>query len=326
MITMLNETLGEKTFELPQGWEHGRRKVFGFSVDDASTTDPDDAVYFTHDESGKFLIVSIADTTLLPKKHVTSALDIGATRYASDRIVRSMLHPEISQKILALGGQALTPTISFEIELDPVDNQPINFKIFRGAIEPLRITYDQFNSAIQGDYSRHSRQRERNLKLVELQHAIKGLNKDNHRFRASNATQIIASIMVNTNLLGAQYCNDNNIDILYRAFNSSARAQEAKRDTGERLDSAELELCYGFYTPESIGHADFGDRLYTHLTSPLRRGPDLINLLQIIRHLDGTKPKYTHKQLEGRGRDLTAKYRGAQAKYKQSVLSETTKV
>lgn len=288
-----------QAFELPSNWMEGRERVFGFSVDEPSSPDPDDAVFLQHTPDGKFIVVSIADTTLLPSKTIGRALARGATVYGKSGPLLPMLSRYLSEDKLALGGNELTPTITFQIEVDPKDGLPMNLNIFRGVIEPERITYRALNKAILDRKSSTELGSKAEI-FRELTFAIRK-TKLIKGTRISTANETIAAVMVATNILGAEYCSNKNVGILYRAYDGVA---------GGNKD----EIAKGYYTPLQVPHAQFG-RLYAHFTSPLRRGPDTVCLLQVMADLDGKEPAFDSEDLQRLGIHLTKSYRDAQHYY-----------
>lgn len=122
---------------------------------------------------------------------------------------------------------------------------------------------------------------------------------------------IIQELMVASNAAVAFCCVDLDIPILYRNHQAKMASPD-RQDLISQLNDAihtpmsdlamvrqrtHMLLDRAHYGSTAIGHYGLNLPFYTHVTSPIRRYPDLINLRQIKGKLDGGGCPYTQERL-----------------------------
>lgn len=103
---------------------------------------------------------------------------------------------------------------------------------------------------------------------------------------------LVSEFMLLFNHLTAYYCSQKKIPIIYRSCPPSLGLE----NNSQRIDGKFLTYTANpkyakfispesYYTMEPSPHYSTGFEFYTHITSPLRRLPDLLNTLIIMKHL-----------------------------------------
>jgi exoribonuclease-2 len=271
------------------------------------TRDFDDALSLHDDGDVIHLGIHIADVSSL--LHPDSPLDHAARSKASSlylpRCQISMLPDRLAHDILSLRQDCDRPAISLLIRLNS-EGTIIDHRFSRSLIRVReQLTYDQVNKKIQEDHrlqwlARFSRQlRERRidqgaliLTLPEASITATEHSRVNIDLLPQDtpSRMMVAELMILYNWLGALYCRDHQIPILYRRQDPPT----------ERLNPDNMNYIYYVFMQrrklnrlviktDPKPHAGLGLNAYTNLSSPIRRYLDLIGQRQLSGFLkDGT--------------------------------------
>lgn len=103
---------------------------------------------------------------------------------------------------------------------------------------------------------------------------------------------LVSEFMLLFNHLTATYCSQKNIPIIYRSCPPSLGLENGSQKIDGKIFTYTANPKYAkfitpesYYTMEPSPHYSTGFKYYTHITSPLRRLPDLLNTLVIMKHL-----------------------------------------
>ncbi|MGZ9097125.1 MAG: ribonuclease catalytic domain-containing protein [Micavibrio sp.] len=254
------------------------RELDFVTVDPLGSTDLDDAFFAQVEGDGYALYTAIADVPALVtygSKVDREAYKRGSTFYLTGKHTAHMLPPILSTKKSSLIANADRPAIIVKQSLDWQGNL-LDYKVFAGVIRSKeQLSYGQF-------YDRLEREDPR-FKVIAAIHNIRrrrGLDPELNALLKESADQyatksIVETLMVQTNSLIAQFLNAANIPFLSRNFE---QAGEQKNGTGQRA----------YYASSHMGHAALGLKHYAHVTSPIRRYADIVNMRAVHKAL-GTK-------------------------------------
>lgn len=126
------------------------------------------------------------------------------------------------------------------------------------------------------------------------------------------STILVSEFMILTNSLCGEYFKKNNIPGVFRCYSNlelSIRANNQYHLINDRVKRGNFPrfrdltrvasfLNSSFYSAIPMRHAMIGASQYLTVTSPLRRFPDLINHLQLHRHLNGKKNLFTQDKIK----------------------------
>lgn len=115
----------------------------------------------------------------------------------------------------------------------------------------------------------------------------------------TKSTLLVSEFMILTNKLCAAFFQENKIPGVYRCYNGLNLGNQAKAQFELLKENIKLgklpslkditkissQLSSSFYSPFPLPHKMIGNTAYLTVTSPMRRGPDLINHLQLHRFL-----------------------------------------
>ena len=304
------------------------------TIDSESTKDIDDAFSLTQTNDGFHLFIAIANAS--SQVSVGSAIDIealriGATAYAGDRVFERMLPRAISEVEGSLVMNRRRDAFLIELRLNQ-QLQVVECRFDTRAITvKRRLSYDQIPDIIKDESDEHSgmlknacnlgnlllrSRRERGaMALYDMTNPL--LTDEDGNLRQLNSVRetvghiIVQEFMILANCVTAEYCMQNNIAVIFRNHQakSSAPAAEELAQTIEgwykgkmftpEMIQQKMNLFVGksHYESSCKGHYALNLMGYMHVTSPLRRYPDLINQRQIIAHLKKQDAVYTKVQL-----------------------------
>jgi exoribonuclease-2 len=286
-----------------------------FTIDSSETTDIDDALSFRQVAAGYELGVHITGVgQRIPVK--TPLFDEAVRRatsiYLPDEII-PMLPEVLSAGAMSLVAGEERPAISFFATLD----EQANILKTRVALSLIRVadrfTYDGVDESIR------NRQQpfETLLALCEtlqqrrIEAGAMPLPIPDVNIRIVNgepevslqpigpARFLVSECMVLANRMAAEFLRDNHIPAIYR----SQPAPKSKLISGISTD---IKLNYrqrrfisrGVISQEPDFHSGLGLEAYTTVTSPLRRGLDLLMQQQIASFLNSGLPLHTSADLE----------------------------
>ncbi|QQG37126.1 MAG: RNB domain-containing ribonuclease [Micavibrio aeruginosavorus] len=246
------------------------------TVDPLGSTDLDDAFATEKERDGYSLYTAIADVPALV--HYNTAVDReayrrGVTFYLKDR-TSHMLPPVLSTNKCSLVANADRPAIIVRQRMD-WDCNMTGYEVFAGIIRTReQLTYGQFYDLMERDDPRfrlikdiHDTRRRRGLN-----EELRALLKENPEAFASKS--IIETLMVQTNALVAKFLLAAQVPFLSRNF--------------EQPQNGDAASQRAYYSSQSLGHAGLGQLYYAHVSSPIRRYADIINLRALHKAL-GTK-------------------------------------
>ena len=286
-----------------------------FSIDIEGTEIRDDAISIPSEKNGKIHVeIHIADTTLLDSPDILSeVIKRGKTLYFPEGKIDML--PEKVVRELSLDADKTKPAITFSADILLGDDK-IEIKDF-----DVRKTEIE----IKGNYEFSSQEkeiepiREVGLELYRIRRFKMGgldlisedlalfLEGDKFppeikavRWEVSDFRIAVSEFMMLCAWILAEFCKKNSIPIYYRRSKVSVE----KRDEMSKFnrESEELRIFRPYIVWKNIrasryletvtvpsGAESIGYPLYAWGTSPLRRGWDFINIMQIGRFITGKK-------------------------------------
>ncbi len=321
------------SYEFSAGAFQDRELVSGITIDSPASKDLDDGIFLSKRGDNFLVQVSIADVSTLVKPGSSvfnEALNRLETRYFQNYNI-PMLPEILSEKRLSLLEDEPRPALTFEIEISPdfvMQNVSVKETLF---LNRRRLSYAAFDHVIahqkdDPDYGMlvecsnlsqlllEKRRQNGALAIYDLKRLIftteEGVILPLQDQRAHKANIVVQEFMILTNSAVARLFADKGIPLLYRNHtikqNSPGREEIISQFNSAILNPNLLNALrrrsgYWFnkatYDPVLKGHFGLNEAAYTHVTSPLRRMPDLINHCQIKNYLSGKEPFFTHDEL-----------------------------
>lgn len=315
-----------------------RPTVRGITIDGPFSSDLDDAFWLERGPQGGYqLQISIADVGSLITPHTTPALDAAAlrrsfTRYYAERNT-PMLPRELSEGALSLLQGQPRPTITISISFDEslsVGEPQIQLTALWNE---RRFAYEEVDTEIKHprttlapmlqDASRlawrllQARRAKGALALYDLNTGWATTEEGSliqlPEGQRHQAQIMIQEWMIVTNQSLALYFAQRGLPALYR--NHAAKAITPERATllemittaithpevsnPERVRATvNLAVERARYGPQVAGHFGLNLPAYVHMTSPLRRYPDLVNQRILHAVLNGDAAPYAISELE----------------------------
>ena len=309
-----------------------RPKVYGFTIDGASSKDLDDGISLSKKGENYLLQVSIADVAeyVTPNTELfKQAIEKVETHYfqsAND----PMLPRILSESRLSLWPDIWKAAITFDLELSPAMDV-VDFSFKETAFKSIKkYNYDEFdkilkqNNEPQSESASHlaeisqkllaKRRAKGALAVYDIKKGIytneEGLLLPLEGAMAHHANIVVQEAMILTNKQLAMFFAKNDIPLLYR--NHTAKQSAPGRDeiieqinfaigNSDYLESLQGRAAVWFnralYEPTLKGHFGLNEPAYTHATSPIRRVADLINHLQIKAYLRDDIKAFSHSEL-----------------------------
>jgi ribonuclease R len=302
-----------------------RQLVEGITIDSQETKDLDDGINL-YKKDGKYVVqVSICDVASLVKPETAlfkESLSRVCTRYFAYSNI-PMLPRVLSENRLSLLGGEMRPALTYDIELSEeltISKLTIKETVFRNR---RRMSYPEFDDVLQNqkddpDYSlfmecanladalMERRKQKGALAIYDLKRMIytteEGMVQALRKEFAHISNIVIQEFMILANKAVACYSAEREIPLLYR--NHTVRQNTPSRE--EILNQLEtvtqnpkfilslqerasLWFNRATYNPVLKGHFGLNEAAYTHITSPIRRVPDLINQILIKVYIKGMK-------------------------------------
>jgi ribonuclease R len=309
-----------------------RPRVMGITIDAGHSKDLDDAVWIERSGEMVRVWVSISDVgeVIAPHSRVfESAMSKGETAYFKDSWSLPMLPRRYAEQELSLLPGRLRRVVTIEITF--LSGLITGVQIYEAVLSPQRLSYKEADRALViKDEPFHQ-------ELVELQSVAHRLNRHRReqgaigglwlknalitedgalRRGVFHSQRIVAELMILANTLIAQWLTQQkaialfrnhavnplapNRDTMLRAFLERGDISNARKRMGAWLKSA----TYGV---QAEGHFALSLPQYCHVTSPIRRGADLV-VHHIVKSLiKGDCPPYTKDQLQSYANHLTLK-------------------
>jgi exoribonuclease-2 len=298
--------------------------LFTFTIDDAETTDIDDALS-VHTEDGKTIIgIHIADASyfVVPGSELDKvALTRGTSVYLPGRRF-PMLPPIISEERASLCAGTLRPTLSFFAHIDDeghIHNERISRSFLRVG---RRLTYAEADILLQEETASdpcsaplqsllHITQARRALRVSHGAVIIEG---EEVKVRVSNgdisvsvlsssspSRSLVGECMILANEMAARYCHSQQVPALY--IGQPAPDETLAPAATFASPRVFVQAARRAMKPSQMGttpatHAALGLDVYTQATSPLRRYHDLQLQHQIKHHLTHGTALFGEEQLQ----------------------------
>ncbi len=292
-----------------------RRVVRGFTIDDADTSDMDDAIWLEKKGKGYELTVSIADVTAFVP--LGSALDREAydrkvTLYYPDDMSSPMFPERLSNGLFSLQEKQRRPTVTITTIFDENLERSDPIIALTQLESERKYSYEDINEALNDsgnnlhasmtDYAdlannlREKRKKDGGLIFSKSQ-------------RKGKASIIIEEFMVATNVSMGTYLSDHDMPALYRnhlkrldkkAIKALIAEIEASQDDASQSEKPKLDnklLGKAVYCPSNEGHSALRTYSYMHGTSPIRRYADIVNHRGIHAVYFGEEPPYSYDDL-----------------------------
>jgi ribonuclease R len=318
----------------------GRQLVEGITIDGPASRDLDDAIHLEYRQNEFVVHVSISDVTELIKAGspiFDEALKRVATRYLSNGNI-PMIPENLSENMLSLLEEQARPALTFSITLSR-NLDIIKIEINRTILKSRRrLNYAQVDYILENhpndpDYQLLNdcyilarrlldyRSQQGALAIYDLQQLI-FTNEEGQLVKmrpedAHKSNIIVQEFMILVNMAVAELAAERGYLFLFR--NHTARQTTPQRD--EILDQLKLainnlhlqnslgrrtELWFNRakYEPVLKGHYGLNLSAYTHVTSPLRRFPDLINHALLKAQIWGTETDFSIEQLQDIAREI----------------------
>ncbi len=321
-----------KADKLPEkAWTSDVNDLFIFTIDGEDSKDLDDAISVRELDNGLVEIgVHITDVAsfITPSSLLFDlAIERATSLYLPDETI-SMLPETLSQDAFSLHPGKKRASVSFRALLDK-DGMLKDSSIEMTTISSSRrYSYEQADDIIKsniknGDkdaafgahpplnalYELACKLRDRRIKegnalplpIPEL--SIRVDEAGNIRIWLDEQGQsrfLISEMMILANSIAARFLRDNNIPALYRSQPEPRERIIEGMTTDLRLNYRQRRLISrGILGPEPEYHSGLGLDCYTTVTSPMRRGLDLIMQSQIVSLLTKGVPCFSRQELEG---------------------------
>ena len=295
-----------------------------FTIDDAETTDIDDALSISTEEGKTVVGVHIADAGYFvsPGSELDkAALARGTSVYLPGRRF-SMLPPILSEERASLCAGALRPTLSFFAQIDN-EGHVHNERICRGFLRVgRRLTYTEADTLLrEGEESEpctaalrsllHITQARKALRVTQGAVIIEG---EEVKVRVTNgeiavailspdspSRGLVSECMILANEMAARYCHTQHVPALY--IGQPSPDEPLAPATTFVSQRVHVQTARRAMKPSQMGttpaaHAALGLDLYTQATSPLRRYHDLQMQHQIKHHLTHGTALFSEEQLQ----------------------------
>jgi exoribonuclease-2 len=279
-----------------------------FAIDDAGSTDPDDAISLETTAEGRRLWVHVADVAALvpPDSEVDlEARARGATLYLPDGKV-PMLPPQAARR-LGMGLEEISPALSFRLDLDD-EGQVTGVDVLPSRVHVTRLTYEEAEAQLDTAPLRDLYQLARDFQARRRENGAVRIDLPEVRVRVVGSEVLIrplpplrsralvreAMLMVGETV--AQYALEEGIPLPYTT--------QAPPDTDERPEDLAgmfallRHMNRSEYRSSPGRHAGLGLDRYVQATSPLRRYLDLVVHQQLRAYVRGQSLLETRQLME----------------------------
>ncbi|MDP2791753.1 MAG: RNB domain-containing ribonuclease [Rectinemataceae bacterium] len=282
------------------------RHLASYAIDNAWSTDPDDAIAF----EDSLVWVHIADPAafIAPSSPVDAeALARGATLYLPERIVPML--PEGTIQRLGLGIGETSPALSFGIRLGQ-DGSPAETIIVPSIVRVTRLSYEEGDALFaSGDTTlasldavaklRHRRRLANGAVDIDMPETSMKVEGDDIRFLTiptTRAAEIVREMMLLAGEAAARWAYERKLPFTYSSQEAPQLPKDLPRsdeEAGATASQPLLSLQYqrrkgmkaSIVGTECLAHQGLGLSFYSQVTSPLRRYQDLLAHHQIRAYL-----------------------------------------
>ncbi|MEZ4863051.1 MAG: RNB domain-containing ribonuclease [Caldilineaceae bacterium] len=299
--TRLGITTTQPTYTLPSLPEEARRDLThltALAIDDAGSTDPDDAISWDQGH----LWVHIADVAALapPESEADAeARARGANLYLPEGTIHML--PAAATTQLGLGLQEISPALSFGIELHE-DGTLGEVDITPSWVRVTRLTYEEAEKRLAefpfqelyGLAQAYLARRRTNL-AIEMELPEVKVRVENGVVTIKPLPPLQSRILVREAMLMtgeavARYAQHHDLPVAYSVQDVSADAVGAVAESLSEMFALRRLLKPSQQKSAPGAHAGLGMDFYTQATSPLRRYNDLLTHQQLRAHLRGETP------------------------------------
>ncbi len=267
-----------------------------YAIDNAWSTDPDDAVAF----DGKYVWVHIADpaSTVMPDSAVDkSARARGSTLYIPEGAARMLCENALTD--YALGLTEKSRALSFRLELDENANL-IDCQVFKSIVNVKRLTYEdadglkdsaELKSLFEIARKNIERRNKAGAVQIEIPEVHITVDPQTKKVEINPAEHPESSFLVREMMLlagegAAKFAFKNNIPFPFVSQETPDIPSELPEGLAREF---RLRRCM---RKRNVGltpaiHSGLGLAMYSQVTSPLRRYSDLIAHMQLRAFLDG---------------------------------------
>lgn len=311
------------------------------TIDGPGTTDIDDALFVERRDVGYRIVVAIANPVKLVAIGSTEdeqARLMAATAYVRDKAVRRMLPPAISEYKGSLVAGADRAVLVFDIALDEM-LEPVGMALSVAQIKVAHRLCHADIPKIVGDADNplqpmltlashlgrmllDSRRRKGALALYDLSRML--LTDEDGKLQVLHSVDevigyiIVQEMMILTNHEAAKWMIERDIPCIFR--NHEPRLAAPRSD--ELATTIEGWIKGGSFDQKNVysqfmaiaGKANYGGAArghyglslpaYVHVSSPLRRYADLVNMRQLVAFLKQRELPYSKAGLEAMAQDL----------------------
>jgi len=294
-----------------------------FTIDDADTTEIDDALSVSQKNGETLIGVHIADASFFvsPDGVVDhAALTRGTTVYLP-RGKLPMLPAILSEDRASLIAGAVRPTLSFFARVDDTGYLHAE-EICRGFIRVgRRLSYAEADALLHSEesdaYASALRQLSQFAQLRKSLRVAQGaviIEGDEVKIKVNDgevsvavltndspSRSLVGECMILANEMAARYCRDHHLPALYIA--QPPPEEPVPTATTFPTQRVYVQAARRLMKPSQIGttpapHTALGLAVYTQVTSPLRRYHDLQMQHQIKHHLESGTPLFNEEQLQ----------------------------
>lgn len=279
-----------------------------YTIDDASTTEIDDALAFRVTDSGYELGIHIADASALLVPELTlleeEIRERATSVYLPDLKVR-MVPEQLSDNLLSLVAGLERLAFSILARLDR-DGRLLDSRIAVSKVKVARrYDYDQIDALVADGDPYWSELAGLSLRLKALREENGALNLPFPRMdvrlegakvtlvpdeRDSIAQTIVSEAMILANRVAADYAAEHGLPAIYRTQKAPDPPIEPRATwLPHHLFEIRKGLARSSHSLEPGPHAGLGLARYLQATSPIRRYRDLVHQRQLKHHLrEGT--------------------------------------
>lgn len=265
-----------------------------FAIDDAGSTDPDDAISLDGDR----LWVHIADVAALAPPNSPADIEArarGASLYLPEGTV-TMLPPEATP-LLALGLEEVSPALSFGLEVSAAGQVSLA-EVTPSWVRVSRLSYQQAETRLADAPFSALLQLSDQFTAQRLQNRAIDLNLPEVKIRVENGQVVIKPLprlrsrdMVRDMMLLAgvglaRFAQANDIPLLYSTQDAPTEEEDFP-DTLSGNFARRRTLQRSQLSGTPAPHAGLGLTMYAQTTSPLRRYADLVAHQQLRAWLRG---------------------------------------
>jgi exoribonuclease-2 len=280
--------------DLPDEARRDLTHLPAFAIDDAGSTDPDDAIGL----EGERLWVHIADVAALVPPNSPADIEArqrGASLYLPEGTV-TMLPPQATAQ-LGLGLAEVSPALSFAVEFDTA-GAPFLAEVVPSWVKVERLSYEQADDMLDSDSFRVLYQLSQKFTAQRLANGAIDLNLPEVKIRVKDGEVIIRPIpalksrdmvrdaMLLAGVATARFAQEHHLPLLF-STQEAPDDSETFPDTMAGHFARRRTLKRSQLKSAPAPHAGLGLDAYAQTTSPLRRYADLVAHQQLRAFLRG---------------------------------------